>query len=109
MKNLFYTIKWAYQRVVRGWDDTATWGVDSHFVEVVIPPLKEMCKKSLDELFICEENKKREEVLSKTIMLIENYELDCDYMAEGWSFKKEDNSLKALAMYFAENIGYYWD
>ena len=102
-------IKWAYQRMVRGWDDTAMWNLDSHFVEVVIPPLKEMCKKSLDELFVCEHNKRREDVLSKTIMLIEAYELDTDYMADDWSFEKEDNSLKALAMYFAENITMYWD
>ena len=102
-------IKWAYQRVVRGWDDTAKWNLDSHFVEVVIPPLKEMCEKSLAGLFVCEANAKREEVLSKTIMLIENYELDCDYMADDWSFEKEDNSLKALATYFAQNITMYWD
>lgn len=109
MRNLYYKIKWAHQRVVRGWDDTALWNVDSHFVEVVIPPLKILCKNSLDELFDCEQNKKREEVLAMTIMLIENYELAQDYMADDWSFEREDEALTALATFFGKNIRYYWD
>jgi hypothetical protein len=36
------SIKWAYQRVVRGWDDRALWNLDSHLGRVLGAQLIEM-------------------------------------------------------------------
>lgn len=35
MNEFFRKIKWAYQRVVRGWDDTAAWSVDQWLDEMM--------------------------------------------------------------------------
>ena len=104
-------IKWAWQRVVRGWDDTAMWQLDSHFIDVVIPPLKQFLhNKFLDDgCGIPDENKERYEIYFKTFELIKAYERAEDWTQDDWSFQKEDTALKALVMYFAENIGWYWD
>lgn len=108
MKNLYYTIKWAHQRMARGWDDTATWGLDGHFLDVVVPPLEKLCREQLQEMYVCKENETRRNVYETTLDLIEEYErLSNSWEKEEW--RKEDDALKSLARYFAENIGYYWD
>lgn len=111
MTNLYYKIKWAYQRVTRGWDDTATWGLDSHFIEVVVPPLKTLCQREVcREVCVWAENKTRKEVCKKTLELIEEYERESMWdLLRKHDFRKEDESLNALALYFAENISWYWD
>lgn len=35
-------IKWAYQRVVRGWDDSEVWSLDWSISEKMVPMLKEL-------------------------------------------------------------------
>lgn len=111
MRNLYYTIKWAYQRTVRGWDDTATWGLDCHFIEVIIPPLEDLCRRSLQEMYVSKENETRRQVYETTLDLIEDYKRlsDWDNVTDRWDSRKEDEALKTLAGYFAENIGWYWD
>lgn len=37
-------IKWAYQRVVRGWDDRACWSIDHYLCKIMIPILKQYKK-----------------------------------------------------------------
>lgn len=97
-------IKWAWQRMVRGWDDTALWGLDSHFAHVVIPPLKEFCEEYLQlEKERHELNPERTDVCKTTLELIKKWE-EQDY-DEMWKGER----VKNLASYFAENIGYYWD
>jgi hypothetical protein len=108
---MFQEIKLAYQRVVRGWDETALWGLDSHFEDVVIPPLKKFLEEQFDTAHQHRglHNEHRYQIYAKTLDLLLDYELAQDYMQDDWDFKKEDEALKALALYFAENIGWYWD
>lgn len=42
--DLWYEIKWAYQRVFRGWDDRASWGLHSHLEDIIIPIIHEWVK-----------------------------------------------------------------
>lgn len=101
---MFKQIKWAWQRVFREWDDAALWGLDSHFERVIIPPLKKFCEGYMQ---LDEErhrlNPERTHVCKMTLELIEEYEQQTDIeMLYGTKVKK-------VAVYFAENIGYYWD
>lgn len=38
ISDLFYEVKWAWQRVFRGWDDTAVWSVD-HWLDEIMPDI----------------------------------------------------------------------
>jgi hypothetical protein len=40
IKDFRYEVKWAYQRVFRGFDDRAFWGLDSYLTEIILPVLK---------------------------------------------------------------------
>ena len=40
-------IKWAYQRVVRGYDDRIYWGMDEYFSQF-IPAIKKFCENELE-------------------------------------------------------------
>ena len=104
MRDLRQRIKWAYQRARYGWDDTALWGLDSHFQETVVPPLKKFCERyiALDgERHRL--NPERTEVCRHTLELINKLETeDYEEMFNG-------TNISELAIYFANNIGYYWD
>ena len=50
MNNIFREIKYAYQRVVRGYDERILWGFDS-YLEQIIPAIKEFCKKETSIFF----------------------------------------------------------
>lgn len=93
MRNIINQIKWAYQRVVRGYDDRIMWGFDGYFEDTFIPPLKEFCEKQLFEVDP-NLNPARFEVYKETLRLIENGE--------------EDIGFSRLIEYFGKHVGYYW-
>lgn len=103
-------IKWAYQRVVRGYDDRIYWGFDSYFIQM-IPALKEFCENWL--LFeYAELNPEKTKVMLKTLELITDYEnpdMYTDKKFIKYSWINEDKKLAKLAKYFGQNINYYWD
>ena len=105
MTNFLFKIKLAYQRVTRGWDETATWGMDGHFVEVVIPPLKAICQR---DIFQCPENQSKIKVFKKTLELIAEYET-CSHYSNFRKWDMAEEALQALAVYFAKNLYWYWD
>lgn len=37
---LFRPVKYFYQRRTRGWDDSATWSLDDHLAQLILPRLK---------------------------------------------------------------------
>lgn len=39
-------IRWAYQRLTRGWDDTATWSLDTHLAKTLGEQLKHLANTS---------------------------------------------------------------
>lgn len=95
-------IKWAYQRVVRGYDDRIFWGFDD-YLEQIIPAIKLFCEEELKTKEI-KLNKKREQIFKKTLELIGDYEsmsIQEYYSGNGADAK--------LWKYFGDNIGYFWN
>ena len=104
MRHLYNRIRWAIQRAVRGWDDTALWGLDCHFEETVIPPLKVFCQEWLEQDGeIRRLNPERTKVFRETLSLIRKYE------KQSYEDMFNGTQVKSLAKYFAEHINYYWD
>jgi hypothetical protein len=99
MKNLFREIKWAYQRVARGYDDRIYWGFDDYMF-TMFDPLKYFCRDYLSDDERCRLNHERAEVFKETLRLIGEAE-DSDNV---W----EDKSHAACA-YIGSHIGWYWD
>lgn len=81
MRNLLNNVKWAYQRVVRGYDDRIHWGFDTYFIQI-IPALEEFCINETEDEEINKLNQKRTKVFKKTLKLIEEYKnadfFDCE-------------------------------
>ena len=103
MKNILNEIKYAYQRVIRGFDDRIYWEFDSYFSQF-IPPLKQFCETELKNTENMEYNPLRKEVFMETLKLIKNFE-EIEYKA----FYEEINPINKLWSYFGKNIGYYWN
>ena len=95
---MFNEIKWAYQRVVRGYDDRVRWGFDSYFLQVM-PALREFCVDYIngDNAHL---NPQRTRIFNKTVKLIDEYDND-----ESWQCFSANHLLK----YVMKNSGYYWD
>ncbi|MFA6315541.1 MAG: hypothetical protein WC648_04205 [Candidatus Paceibacterota bacterium] len=96
-------IKYAYQRVVRGYDERIGWSFDSYF-DQFIPPLKKFCQKQLSKEYIKEYNKDKVRIFKKTLDLIAKYETRNDL-----DWYKHPNIYSRLWKYVGEHISYYWD
>lgn len=94
-------IKWAWQRVVRGYDDRVYWQFDDYFIQI-IPALKNFCKEELETESI-DLNPERKEIYKQTLEHILSWENET--YEEMWSSKK----LSTLLEYVGKNIGYYWN
>lgn len=98
---MFNQIKWAYQRLTRGYDDRVYWGFYSYFIQV-IPALEKFCNKYLEDKEHCELNTSRADIFRNTLLLIEKYK------------EKEDDCLnhdeeELLFEYVGKHLGWYWD
>jgi hypothetical protein len=93
-------IKWAYQRVARGYDDRIYWEFDSYFNQF-IPALKQFCEDQLEDEKHCELNKQRCLVFQETLSLIKKWET-----AE---YSVQNKECEDLWTFFGMNIGFYWD
>jgi hypothetical protein len=103
MKNILREIKYAYQRVVRGYDERIMWEFDSYFSQF-IPPLKKFCENELSEKEIMKNNPRRAKVYKKMLGLIDDFD-KMEYSA----FYKEPNEVSKLWEYFGKHIGYFWN
>ena len=93
-------LKFAWQRVFRGYDDTFMWGMDEYLNYYFIPAVKEFCLRRLkdcaDERFI----KVYKEMLEKIILWEEAPH-------EDWYNHPNKNS--EMWSYFGQNVTYFWD
>jgi hypothetical protein len=96
-------IKWAWQRVIRGYDDRIFWEFDSYFMQF-IPAIKEFCKRELENTEAMEMNFNRKEVFTETLRLIDEFEKMPDR-----NFYDNENEETKLWSYFGKNIGIYWN
>ena len=92
-------IKWAYQRVVRGYDDRIYWGMDEYFSQF-IPAIKKFCENEL-ECYDKYLNEDRFKVYKETLKLIKKVDKS--------TCKNIDKNILSFWKYFGENIGYYWN
>ena len=92
-------IKYAYQRVVRGYDDRIYWGMGEYFSQF-IPAIKEFCENEL-EYYDKHLNENRFKVYKETLKLIRKVDKS--------SCKNIDKNIQSFWRYFGENIGYFWN
>jgi hypothetical protein len=98
-------IKWAWQRVVRGYDDRVYWGFDGYFIQV-LPALREFCHRKIRDENFCKYNPEKAEVFSSTLSKILSYDLIDEYTID----MMEHEGIKAdLFGYIGKHISYYWD
>lgn len=97
MKDTIREIKFGFQRMFRGYDDSIKWSFEDYFSQFIIP-LKEFCEDELKEEHIANgNNPKKKEVFEHTIMLIDDYDM--------WDSK----STCSLWKYVGEHMAYYWN
>lgn len=102
MSNLFREIKWAYQRVVRGYDDRVNWGFDEYFLNV-IPELKRWCQEYCKDSDNKKLNYKHWQICKETIRKIQDYENQTyfeDYLGRKTSL---------MMRFIGKNINFYWN
>lgn len=98
------TLKFAWQRVFRGYDDTFMWGMDEYLNYYFMPAIKEFCikrlKETIDEKFI----KVYKEMLEKITAWEEaGKDPKCS------DFYNYPNKNSEMWSYFGNNITYFWD
>ena len=96
---LFKSIKYAYQRVVSGYDERIKWEFSS-YLNQIIPVLKEFCQEHISEKE--EYNSERIAIYKKTIELINAFE---KVSYESYYNKEESELWK----FVGEHISWYWD
>ena len=101
IKNIIREVKYAYQRVRYGYDETIKWEFDSYFSQF-IPPLKEFCEEQLKGMSI-DGNEKRRNTYYNTLDLIYDFE-NMPYE----NCYKDDNEVDKLWSYIGKNIRWYW-
>jgi len=99
---MFNQIKWAFQRVVRGYDDRITCSYDSHLL-LMMKPLKQSCLEWLGDRDWAEHFTGRKEIYEKTVELIEKWEQRKD----GLSFIEENDLQDELCGYIGKHIHWY--
>ena len=127
--NIKRIIKFFYQRIFRGWDDSETWNLDTEFYKWIYPRLKVFKDKTVcfPEKYENLSDWKKE--LSKRITQLV-FIIDCDmFRFQDWSYipkkeflklKKECASYERICCiafgymnqdfnkWFGENINYLW-
>ena len=98
-------IKWAWQRVVRGYDDRVMWGFEEYF-EIFIPAIELHCNNWLKDKEIARLNSNKTIIIIHMLKLIKDFK-DNDYGFD--DYYKENNSCSRLWEYFGKNIGYFWN
>lgn len=97
-------IKWAYQRVIRGYDDRVCWNLDVYFLNV-IPAVKQFCIEELKNTATKDLNPKRYEIYTETLRRIDIWEKS----ENDKTYHHNDIEAANLLEYIGENIGYFWD
>lgn len=122
---IFRNLKWAYQRVYRGWDDTACWGVDS-WLDGIMPDILEQLKKNkqgIPSAYFPENYTGDDPELER--LAEENWNIDLDKMIETFkigrqleelpaelyveNYKKLDEEFEKGMVLFAKRYRNLWD
>ena len=101
VRNWGHHIKWAWQRVFRGWDDRAVWSIDMYFAKTIAQMVRRLAKinkgypvnLSMDDESLSPEQcaQKWVQILTEIAEGFEDYfnrETDCFGLTESEKFKK---------------------
>ena len=102
--NILNEIKYAYQRVVRGYDETLMWDLDTYF-EQIVPPLKAWCEERVADKEFCRLNPKHAAVFTETLRLIAEYEK----MTPEQEMDIAQSPAEKLFEFVGRNLRGYWD
>jgi hypothetical protein len=105
MRNILNQIKWAYQRVVRGYDDRIKWGFDTYLEDIVMKPLREFCTEEL----VDNQDDTRAIIYPETIRLIDEYAKAKEGLFTTVTRKDVYTMQYKMWKYIVEKIGYYWN
>jgi len=103
MRNIKREIKWAWQRVFRGYDDRIFWEFDSYFHQF-IPAIEKFCVDTLLDKNFVKFNPEKIEIFTEVLSKINDYRA-MDTTDE----YKHPNQTSKLWSYFGEHISYFWD
>ena len=119
LDNLKNEIKWGFQRMFRGYDDTAKWGLDTYLGDIALPVLKYLrnnkCGIALVEGFedksFEEQEKAWNDVLDKMIksfQLIKDDDFDTEVHPIEW-YKEHQEQIQEGLQLFARYYQNLWD
>ena len=103
MRELYFTIKYALQRAIRGYDERIEkgWGADILICDA-IPGIKKFCENELKTI-PKKGNEERVAIFKETIKLINNY----NKRNKNW--KIEIDSYDEMIDYIGSHIRWYWN
>lgn len=99
---MFRKLKYAWQRAVRGYDDTIFWQFDAYFGQF-IPAIKKFAQDKVCDLKFCEYNPDKALIFKTTLDKIKEME-DMDFKDQF----QPNNKLTQFWAYFGEHIAYFW-
>ena len=102
--NILREIKWAWQRVVKGYDDRIYWEFDSYLSWMMIPALKIFCEEKLADKEHCKWNPIKEGIYQEMLRLISDFQ-EMDYQDQF----KDENAESKMYEYFGKFISYFWN
>ena len=107
--DMLYKIKWAYQRAVRGYDDTAFWSLNSYLTDIALPVLKRYRKEKSGYPSTLESKEEWDKILDKMIRAFQLMH-DDDYTGipvSSWGERQKEID-EGLAL-FAKHYQSLWD
>jgi hypothetical protein len=110
IKDWMYEVKWAYQRVFRGYDDLATWNLESHIAELVNKVTLDMADNSVGYPNGLTE-KKWKEILQQISFGFGSYiEMRSGfYLSTDPEYKRLKKEFHKGMVLFAKHFGSLWD
>lgn len=105
MTKWYRSIKFFFQRLFRGFDDSETWSLDSSLSRLILPRLKRY--KELAAYQIAQTNEMKE-AIDEMIYGFEWFASDRKYSSYEDSFKDELNRAQNGINLFAKHFGRLW-
>ena len=102
MINLYDKIKWALQRMFKGYDDRIYWGFNTYIADILRPSLRKFCERALADKEYMDLNPMRKEVYTEMLKRIQ-------YVEDDVFLYIEDHRIDEMLTYFGEKSGYFWD
>jgi hypothetical protein len=112
-------VKWGFQRMFRGYDDTAYWSLHSYITDIALPVLEWMKKNghtiSIVEGHVTDTFAEKEKAwydtldkMIKSFQLLKDDDIDCEVHNREWYHEKDRQIQEGLEL-FAKYYRTLWD